>query len=325
MKLTVAVTGATGFVGKAVVPQLLAAGYAVRVLVRDHAQFDPASNAQIVRGDLEDASALFELASGADVVLHMAGAITAVNRRSFFKTNEAGTRAVAMAAEAGGVKRFVLLSSLAARRPDISAYAASKQAAEMVVDNLRSHMQVMILRPAAVYGPRDKATLPLLKALMGRIALLPGRSGNRFSLIHVDDLARVCVAAVSSAEVGLREIDDASGGHNWAELAAITKANFKRPERVMFLPYGLALLAGALGDLASKVMGKPAMISIGKMRELYEPDWLIKGKNWPRKNSVSLLDGLPQTIAWYQAQGLLPQGSNVDTRPPETSSAKHDN
>ena len=306
MALTIAVTGATGFVGKAVLPRLLEAGHDLRVLVRDPAKHDFPSAVKIVPGGLDDASALFELVAGADVVLHMAGAISAVNRAGFFRTNTTGTDALVMAAQAGGVKRFVLLSSLAARRPEISAYAASKRAAEDVVAAVNKIMQVLVLRPAAVYGPRDTATLPLLKALMGRIAILPGRPFNRFSLIHVEDLAQICVEAVASPLTGMREVDDASGGHAWRELAAITQANFNRPTKLFFIPFVVALAIGALGLLATWIFRRPMMVSVDKMRELYEPDWLIEGENWPRTNPVSLFDGLPETIKWYQANGMLP-------------------
>ncbi len=306
MGLAIAVTGATGFVGKAVLPHLLAAGHDLRVLVRDPAKHDLPPTVKIVQGGLDDASALFELVAGADVVLHMAGAISAVNRAGFFLTNKTGTGALAMAAQAGGVKRFVLLSSLAARRPEISAYAASKRAAEDVVAGVAKMMQVLVLRPAAVYGPRDTATLPLLKALMARIAILPGRPFNRFSLIHVEDLAQICVHAVASSVTGTREVDDASGGHTWRELADITKANFNRPARLFFIPFAVALVIGALGSFFTLLFRRPMMVSFDKMRELYEPTWLIEGENWPREHPFSLLDGLPETIRWYQANGMLP-------------------
>ena len=306
MDLTIAVTGATGFVGKAVLPRLLAAGHGLRVLVRDPTKHDFPSAVKIVPGGLDDASALFKLVAGADVVLHMAGAISAVNRAGFFHTNTAGTEALVMAAQAGGVKRFVLLSSLAARRPEISTYAASKRAAEDVVAGVAKMMQVLVLRPAAVYGPRDTATLPLLKSLMARIAILPGRAFNRFSLIHVDDLAQICVAAVASSITGTREVDDASGGHTWGELADITRANFNRPAKLIFMPFAVAFAIGASGSLATRILRRPMMVSFDKMRELYEPNWLIEGENWPRENPVSLFDGLPETIRWYQANGMLP-------------------
>jgi nucleoside-diphosphate-sugar epimerase len=321
MALTIAVTGATGFVGKAVVPKLLAAGHQLRLLVREPAKHSFHSDVWIVRGGLDDASALFELVAGADVVLHMAGAISAANRAGFFHTNKLGTEAVLMAAQAGGVKRFVLLSSLAARQPEISAYAASKKAAEIAVAGLSQMMQVLVLRPAAVYGPRDLATLPLLKALMSRVAILPGRPFSRFSLIHVDDLSRICVEAVASPVVGMREVDDASGGHTWPELAAITQANFSRPARLLFIPFAVAISVGALGSIAAWILRRPMMVSIDKMRELYEPNWVIEGENWPRENPVSLFDGLPEAITWYQANGMLPS-LGKDNRSPSTEGPK---
>ena len=307
MPLLIAVTGATGFVGRAVLPRLLAEGHSLRVLVRDPSKLAQSKDVHLVKGGLDDAPALFELVAGADVVLHMAGAISALNRDGFFKVNETGSLAVAQAAQAAGAKRLILMSSLAARRPELSAYGASKRAAEDAVKSFRQTMQLLILRPSAVYGPGDTATLPLLSALMQRDAILPGRSSNRFSMIHVDDLAKICTEAVSSTAAGLFEVDDAGGGYCWDDLANVVRAHFGRPRRLWFLPYGLMMVVGHAFDIYSKLSGKSAMLSADKVRELYEPDWVAQGANWPRDNPLSLFDGLPDTIRWYQEHGLLPR------------------
>jgi hypothetical protein len=114
------------------------------------------------------------------------------------------------------------------------------------------------------------------------------------------------------------EVDDLSGGHGWDELAQITREAFGRPGRVVHVPYGLALGLGYAADALAGLTGKAQMVSAGKFREMYEPDWRVEGRNWPRKVPISLAEGLPQTIRWYQAQGLLPQTGTVDRSRPHT-------
>lgn len=307
MALRIALTGASGFVGRAVLPLLAAAGHSTAVLLRKPPATPVPAGCRVVQGGLSDAVALQELTRDADVVLHIAGAISGVTAQDFLRTNRDGTLALSEAAHRNGVKRFVFVSSLAAREPSISHYAASKRAAEDALAQFTDAMQVLVLRPAAVYGPGDKATLPLLAALLSRVAVLPGQREQRFSLIHVEDLARICVEAVSSPITGLRELDDGEGDHGWDALIAISRQHFGRPQQVAFLPRGLAMGVGHAGDAVARLRGRPSMVSAAKMRELYFPSWVTVPPGWPRSQAISLRDGLPSTIEAYQAQGLLPR------------------
>jgi nucleoside-diphosphate-sugar epimerase len=271
-----------------------------------------------VTGDLFNKMALAELVSGADAVLHLAGAIKARGREAFFAINRDGTANLVRAAMEGGVKRFVHISSLAAREPHLSAYGASKQAAEQAVASLSAEMKALIVRPPVVYGPGDEATLPLLKELTRSVAIIPGHSSQRFSLIHVDDLAVVLADAVESERTGLVEVDDLSGGHGWDDLLAITRHVFGTPKNSIFVPFVFASLAGMAFDAWAAVSGHAQMISQGKMCELYHPDWVVTGENWPRPNPIVLSQGLPSTIRWYQERGKLPR------RDAENGSERHD-
>lgn len=317
-RMRIALTGATGFVGRPVCRLLIEGGHEVSVLVRDPDRLEDAKGLRVVTGDLFNKMALAELVSGADAVLHLAGAIKARGREAFFAINRDGTVNLVKAATEGGVKRFVHVSSLAAREPQLSAYGASKLAAEQAVAASSAERQALIVRPPVVYGSGDEATLPLLRELMRSVAIIPGHSGQRFSLIYVDDLAAVLCAAVESERTGLVEVDDLSGGHGWDDLFAITRHIFGSPKNSIFVPFGFASLAGMAADAWAAVSGHAQMISQGKMRELYHPDWVVTGENWPRPNPTVLSQGLPSTIRWYQERGKLPRG-NTDDR-----SERHD-
>jgi nucleoside-diphosphate-sugar epimerase len=308
MPLNIALTGATGFVGRKVVAELLAKKHVVTALVRDASKSNLPGMVKLVNGDLQNDVALDTLAKGCDVMIHIAGLISAVNRQDYFAVNELGTRAVAQAATRNGTRRFVHVSSLSAREPQLSAYGASKLAGETVLAVLDGGVSRIVLRPPAVYGPGDKATLPLLKALTQSVAILPGRADARFSLIHVNDLARVVVEAAESSRSGVVELgDDSVEGHDWKELASVAAAaEHKKIAPVLlpkFLPYSVALFA----EIIAKLRGRPPMVSREKIDELYHKDWVARGDGWPLKNPIGFAQGFADTLAWYRQAGWLPQ------------------
>ena len=187
MKL--AITGGTGFVGPHLIEAALGAGHAIRALTRRDQP--PRDGVEWVPGSLEDRDALRKLVTDADAVIHVAGAISAADAAGFEQGNVAGTLAMLAAATAGGVHRFVHVSSLAAREPKLSLYGASKARAEELVE--RSGLDWAMVRPPAVYGPGDKETLELFR--MAKLGLIVVPPRGRLSLLHVDDLAAAAARA----------------------------------------------------------------------------------------------------------------------------------
>lgn len=310
MDFRVGLTGATGFAGSFVLQELLAAGHQVKALVRRPRDFEGAVTS--ILGSLDEPATLAPLVQDVDVVIHVAGAISTINDNYYFRVNFAGTKALYEAALAAGVKRFVFVSSLAARAPEVSAYAASKRAAEDFLTSRHDGIEILILRPSAVYGPGDKATLPLIRALQSRVAIVPGRAGMRFSLVHVTDLAQVIAAAASRDETGLFEIDDGSGGYDWAALAAASFAITGKPSKLIFMPKSVALGGAFAIECFAALNGGAAMANRGKVRELYQPDWVVRGRAWPGQKFRSLEQGLMETLHWYwQAGWLKPPGQKV--------------
>jgi nucleoside-diphosphate-sugar epimerase len=309
--MKIALTGATGFVGRHVVTLLGSGKHAVTALVRNPAltNFPPKFHA--VHGDLEDAAALDNLCNGVDVVIHLAGAVNSPKRDGYFAANESGTRNVAEAATRNKVKRFVHISTLSAREPQLSSYGASKNAAEEALKRFTNKMSVVILRPPAVYGPGDKATFPLLRALTQSIALIPGRADSRFSMIFVEDLARVVVAAAADQRTGIFELDDGRrNGYTWPDLVRIAAQTEYKNIHPLFLPRVVAMGAAAVVEVFAKAAGKPSMISVEKMRELYHEDWVATGEGWPLKAPTGFEQGFAMTVDWYRQSGWLPQTSS---------------
>jgi nucleoside-diphosphate-sugar epimerase len=314
MTAPVAITGSTGFAGPAVVRLLAQQGIPVRLLVRTPSAAAKFANADIVQGDLGDRDALARLMDGASAVIHMAGAITAPDRAAFFATNAAGTLHVAQAAAKARVARVVHVSSLAAREPQLSDYAASKREAENRLHPYKDDFETVILRPPAIYGPGDRATLPLLAQLTKRIAIIPGTPAARFSLLYVEDFARLVLAALTRAPAGLYEIDDgASGGYSWPELLEVASALEGRPIKPLYLPHRVAKTVARLSRLIPQLPLTP-----GKVNELYHPDWVCRSGSLTVETPISFAEGLPRTLAWYREAGWLPRRPPADKTAAQT-------
>lgn len=310
MTKTIAITGATGFVGRHAVSELVKRGHRVVALVRDPGRAPQGVSA--VAGHIEDGAALAELLRDADAVVHLAGVIAAANRGGYFRFNTAATRVLANAAMAAGVERFVFASSLAAREEGLSPYGDSKSAAEQALRQFNGRWGI-ILRAPAVYGPGDRATLPLIKQLTGQVAFIPGRREQRFSMLYVKDFARIIADAVTGDMTGTFELSDGTpGGYGWEELIQVAEAAEGGKMRAVFLPKpltaGVAILAGGMALLT----GKPGMINTGKIRELYHRDWVARGPELPLTDPTNFARGFPETLAWYRAQGWLPPRREAD-------------
>ena len=310
----IAITGATGFAGRHAAAELLAQGYAVRALARDPAAANLDTAITIIRGGLDNGEALDRLLEGAAAVVHLAGAITAVKPDDYFSVNAQGSAALAEAALRQGVKRFVHISSLAARVPSLSAYGASKRAGEDAISKLGGQLNTVIIRPPAVYGPGDRGTLPLIKELTRGIATIPAPRHARFSLIHVGDLARIIVRAIEGKEKGIHEVSDGTpGGYAWADLIGVAERERGGRVRTVFLPkpvpLGIAFAAGAI----SRFTGRPGMVNRGKVAELYHPDWVCRAGTLALSDPVTFDRGFPETLEWYRNAGWLPRKPEADT------------
>lgn len=314
MPPTVAVTGATGFIGAHVARRLRADGWRLRVLTR-HKALDPAlagPEVEAVTGALEDRSSLERLLRDVDAVVHVAGLIRARSRAAFFRANaEAVGHMAAITAAAPRPPRFILMSSLAAREPDISDYAASKRAGEQALIAAGDRLPWTILRPPAVYGPGDRATLSFFRCVAHGFGPVLGSDTARISLIHAKDLAdAVGIAAGEDPAIGLvAEVGDDRGGYRWQEMVAAAAGAFGRPARILRIPRAIPAALGAVNLLLRRLPGYTPLLTPGKVRELYHHDWvcdsgpLMARTSWrPR---ITLDQGFAGTIAWYREHGWL--------------------
>ena len=296
--MKIALTGATGFVGGHLLDLALAEGHEVRALVRrPQAARDGVT---WITGALNDAGALGTLVEGAEAVLHVAGVVNA-DRAGFARGNIEGTRAMVAA---GAGKRFVHVSSLAAREPQLSVYGWSKAEAERIV--MGSDLDWTIVRPTGVYGPRDSEMRELFRMASRGVMLMPPR-GGRVSLIAVEDLARLLLAlAVHGSPRRVLEADDGSPGYAHADLAQAIGRAVERRVRVAHMP-AAALRLAARVDMRAR--GPRAKLTLDRARYLSHPDWTADPARRPPaelwRPRIGLDDGLAATAAWYRAQRLL--------------------
>jgi len=277
-----ALTGATGFIGGAAACYFADTGWRVRALARNHTRTTSPRLRHIewVRGSLADRSALDRLVDGARAVVHCAGAVRGWNERDFDLVNVDGlANVVAAAARQGVPGRFVSLSSLAAREPRLSPYAASKRRGEQVLAERADGMSWVALRPPAVYGPGDPASTPLLRSLMRGVALVPGAAANRFSLLYVDDLVAAidaCLCAPADApSSGVFELHDGRpAGYDWHDLASIASDLRGRTVRTVVVPEWLLDKVAGLSAAWGRISGRAPMLTRNKVRELTHPDWV---------------------------------------------------
>ncbi len=304
---TLAITGATGFVGSAVLDAALEAGLAVRALTRSDQP--PRQGVTWVRGTLEDEGALARMCEGADAVIHIAGLTNTPDPAMFDGANVNGTARVIAAAKAGGVGRFVFVSSLAAREPKLSAYGASKARAETLVEASggAGGLDWTIVRPPGVYGPRDTDYLEMFRtAKLGFVPLPPGGAS---SIIHVHDLAQLLVKLVQQTSLRMiYEPDDGrEGGWGHRELArAIGRAVGRS---AVFAPH---LPAAALGFAAKAdrlLRGDRAKLTADRVGYMVHPNWVSRFDRavpeaiW--RPGIAGEEGLRMTVDWYRAQGWL--------------------
>jgi len=304
----VAVTGVTGFVGPHLVAALARRGFRLRLLVRRWSPLPSLAGvaAEMVLGDLSDRSSLERLVQGADAVVHAAGLIKARRPGDFFVANRDGTALLsALAPDA----RFLLLSSLAAREPQLSPYAASKRAAEEVVAG-RSGPWLTVRAPA-VYGPGDHETLAYFKAVALGFALRPKLQGARLSLIHVADLAEALALTLDRPPpVSIYEIDDGKeAGYSYGDMAAAAGRALGRNPLSLAVPRAVMAAAARVNEIGHSLGGAVQILTPGKVREIFHSDWtahdrrLAAALGWrPR---FDLAAGFGETILWYRRQGWL--------------------
>ncbi|ABF53929.1 NAD-dependent epimerase/dehydratase family protein [Sphingopyxis alaskensis] len=302
---TLAMTGATGFVGGATLHRAVEAGWHVRALTRRPQ--GEREGVTWIAGALDKPDSLADMVAGADVVMHIAGVVNVPTRAAFEAGNATATANVIAAARDAHISRFVHVSSLAAREPGLSDYGWSKERAEAVVQ--ASGLDWTIVRPPAVFGPGDTEMLDLFRMVRRGVALLP--PPGRMSAIYVDDLARLLVvlAADKGTSFGrIYEPDDGTPG-GWSHRGfarAIGRAVGRAHVPTLAAP---ALLLKVGGRIDRFIRRDRAKLTPDRARYIVHPDWVVAdgarppATIWRPERETD--EALAETARWYRREGWL--------------------
>jgi len=321
------VTGGTGFIGSHLVDTLLKQGHTVTCLVRNTTKTAWLTGKPVVfvKGTLEDKDALMRAVSGADVVFHVAGLTAARSRGDFWRGNVEGTKHLLDAATTvPGLKRFVHVSSLAAVGPateghpvdertpyhPITTYGESKRAAEDLVFSYSRRLPIAIVRPPAVYGPRDAGVYTYFQTLSKGIMPLIGFSDKMVSLVHVQDVVNGAIlAATEEGAVGEAFFISSEKFYSWREIGGVTKRVMNKRAVSVRVPHSVVWAVSSISQFLGRFQAKPPIFDREKGQDIVQRYWTCDVKKAKEilhyRESIDLADGIKETVEWYRSTGWL--------------------
>lgn len=325
---TIIVTGGTGFIGSHTVEQLLAEGFHVRCLIRPHQinlRWLQDLPVDLVEGDLLNSTSISKCIEDAEYIIHIAGITKAKHKSEFFTGNVTTTNNLLLAAsQLKHLKKFCYISSLTAVGPSstgialtetshchpITTYGKSKLEAEHLCKHYSEKLPIVIIRPPAVFGPRDTDILELFKWVSHGFKPVLGSSSKTLSLVYAPDLAKGIICAT---------LNDRTIGetYNIADPTIFTFSSIidylatfinKRTIQV-HLPKGVVYSMAGIAQFIAFLSKRPAVLNIEKARDLLQTHWVCD----PRKiqehigfqTSTSIYDGVNKTFRWYKEKRWL--------------------
>jgi nucleoside-diphosphate-sugar epimerase len=327
--MKVFLTGASGFVGSHVLDSLRAGHHEVSILLQrtSNTRFVSRHVPEVTAhyGSLDDVPLLTKAMRGVEAVIHCAGKIKALHSSDFYRVNQAGTGNIVMAANAcrESVQHLVYISSLAVSGPGVlsrpaqetddphpvSIYGKSKLLGET---EIRRNCRVpwTILRPAAVYGPRDTEFLALFQKVKRRVMPLVSGAKRHLNMVYGPDVAAAVLCS-------LRNERGAGGTYHVAAEPPCTDAEFMqeiagqlrcRPLRLP-IPRSALYLACVTQEILSRMTGRPNILSRQKLPELLAPGWVCSTEKIRKELGfsapTSLKEGVSRTLEWYRRQGWV--------------------
>ncbi len=319
--MKVLVTGATGFIGSHLTEALLRKGYTVKCLIRktSDTKWIESQAVELFYGDCVDFESLREAVSDCDYVFHLAGLTKACREEDYFCVNVKGTENIvkAILASNSNIRRFILLSSQAACGPSydgkpvteetpprpVSHYGRSKLAAEEIV--LKEDIPFTIIRPPAVYGPRDRDFYMFFKLI--KRGIFPYWGKAKYSMVYIDDLINgIILSAENEKAIGKIYFLSDNKEHTNEEIAFCIAKIFNKNLTRVRIPWAIMPFLASLGERISK--GK-SIFNRDKVRELSYNCWLCDCSKAVRELGyaprVELQEGIKWTADWYRINRWL--------------------
>ena len=327
--MIISVTGGTGFIGSHLVDRLLEQGHEVRVLVRrsSNLRWLDGKPVRLVEGDVRDASSLGDLLSNADMVYHIAGVVKARDRAGYFDGNVSATGNMLEAAVrfAPNLQRFLYVSSQTAAGPSesldrpvseddaphpITTYGESKWAAEQLVHTWRDRLPWTIVRPPAIYGPRDTEIFIYFQTIARGLNSMIGLDDKRLSLLHSDDLIRgIILAAEAPNSVGETYFIASEAFYSWPQVGRTTATVLDKRYITLRLPHTLVYGVAAVAQTIAAIQKKAATLNLEKARDITQRYWTCDISKAMRelgyRQQLSIEEGVRNTVEWYREHGWL--------------------
>lgn len=324
------VTGATGFIGSQTVDYLLEKGYEVKCTIRktSNTRWLDGKNVELIEASLSDVAALTKAVDGVDYVFHVAGKTAAKNDAEFLAANRDGTHNLLKAIESAkpNLKRFVYCSSLTVSGPakslaepiteempynPITAYGRSKMEAEKFVKTYFDKFPITIVRPHAVYGPRDEDIFDMFKIAKFGLGTLIGFDKKYVSLVHSYDLCRGIIAAAESPNtIGEAYNLSSRRPYSWEEvMPEMCKATGAKRYMGLKIPHSIVLSVAFLSESIGKLMKNPPVFNYDKGRDFIQSFWISSiekaNRDFGYEQHISLEEGMKITANWYKEQGWI--------------------
>ncbi len=331
--MKVLVTGGSGFLGSHVAEQLVKKGHQVRALVRKSSNTKflaglshLGERVELAYGAVEDKDAVAKAADGVEGIVHSAGLVKAKRPEEFVATNVDGTRNLLEVAldRRKEIKRFVLVSSLAAHGPShdgapiahdcapspVTEYGRSKLAAEKLVTAAKDDLSVTTIRPPTIYGPRDTEMLAFFEAMSMGVFPIMGGGTQKLSVIYAEDCARACIAALEVPHESRRAYFAEHGGaYTLGEMADLYLQGSGKKVFRFPVPMALVRVAALGNELYAKLRNEARIFTRDKVNEIAAPHWVCsslpiqKDLGWTPETSWA--EGSKKTAAWYRENGWI--------------------
>lgn len=322
------ITGATGFVGSHLADRLLKEGFEVYCLKRSTSSVKwlDGKNVHYVDGDLFSNEALEKVIKDMDYVFHVAGVVKAKTSEGFERGNYLATKNLLEITYKvnPNIKKFVHISSLAACGPTpddkpltedapcrpITTYGRTKLHAEEAVLSYKDKMNVTIIRPPAVFGPRDAEILVYFQAFQKGLNSVIGFGEKYLSLVYVEELVDgIYLAAINDAANGQIYFICMDKAYNWDEIGNITSKLLGKKAFKVALPHAVVFTVGYIAQFFAKFQKNAATLNVEKCRDITQTRWVCSNEKAKKelgyKQQLTLEEGFKKTIDWYKQEGWL--------------------
>ncbi len=327
-------TGGTGFIGSHLVELLVNCGYQVTCTVRKTSNLrwlqpllgGTSPRIQLVTADFSDPNSPIPLMRDVDLVFHLAGATKALNADEYRRANAEATRRLIEASLSGNgnITRFLYCSSLAASGPSpdgrqisedtppqpLTDYGRSKLGGEEIAREYADRLPITIIRPPAVYGPRDRDILLFFRCVGKGILPLIGNPQRQLSLVYVKDLVDgIHAAAVSERAAGETYFLTDGVVHTWRDVAQAIAGELEKRPLPLRAPFFLLDIVAIVAEVIAKFTGEPATLNRQKMIDLKQQYWICDDtkavNDIDYRAAYPLEKGIEETARWYLDNGWL--------------------